>query len=159
MYEADNEPASFIEKVRLDKEKKLNAAKSRQAPVSFSAPSNSSSTERLKPSISEYRASRGLSPSVSNRGVSVQRQPGTGSSSLFIKKRPTASRPNRQPNALPDGISAKERAYIEHSAAKDRMRSYREEERRRDRPDQAPRADIRNIDNIVQDVQNKYKRH
>ncbi|KAI8644405.1 hypothetical protein BD408DRAFT_124206 [Parasitella parasitica] len=177
MREVNKGPTSFIEKVRFDKEKKLNATKSRPAAVSFSAPSNSSSTERPKLSISEYRVSRGLSPAVSNRRVPLQRQPSTSSSSLFInKKRPVASRP-RQPNALPDGISAKEHAlmevgqkrlvkielntngFIQHSAAKDRMRSYREEERRHNRPDHTPKANILNIDNIVEDVQNKYKRH
>jgi hypothetical protein len=39
------------------------------------------------------------------------------------------------------------------------MRGYRDEERRRDRPDPGPRTNIRNIDNIVEDAQNKYRRH
>ncbi|EPB85292.1 hypothetical protein HMPREF1544_07906 [Mucor circinelloides 1006PhL] len=90
-------PSMFLEKVRQDKEQKLNTSKSRAAAaVSFSAPTNaSSSSDRAKLSISDYRASRGLPPAVSNRGAPPppQRQPNAGTSSnLFINKRkPTAA--------------------------------------------------------------------
>lgn len=90
-------PSMFLEKVRQDKEQKLNTSKSRAAAaVSFSAPTNApSSSDRAKLSISDYRASRGLPPAVSNRGAPPppQRQPNAGTNSnLFINKRkPTAA--------------------------------------------------------------------
>lgn len=94
MRETQEEPKSFIDKVRLSKEKKLNANKSRASTaVAFSAPSSSTSSERTKLSMSDYRASRGLPPAAPSRGVPPPRQPSsTGSSSLFInRKRPVAS--------------------------------------------------------------------
>lgn len=99
MCEAQEEPKSFIDKVRLDKEKKLNANKSRApAAVAFSAPSSSTSPERTKLSMSDYRASRGLPPATSSRGMPPSRQPSNaGSSSLFInRKRPVASVSNNR---------------------------------------------------------------
>ncbi|GAN07711.1 hypothetical protein MAM1_0172d07213 [Mucor ambiguus] len=154
-------PSTFLEKVRQDKEQKLNVNKSRSAAaVSFSAPTNSTSSERTKLSISDYRASRGLPPVASGRGAPApQRQSSTGpNSSLFINKRkPAATRPKHTPT-FSEGISAKEHAIMEHTAAKERMRSYREEERRRDNRDQAPTKHVRYIDDIVGDAQNKYKR-
>lgn len=88
-------PSSFLEKVRQDK-KRVSASKNRSAAaVSFSAPTNSTSSERTKVSISDYRASRGLPPAVSNRGappLPPQRQPSTGAnSSLFINRRKPAA--------------------------------------------------------------------
>ncbi|KAF1805165.1 SEN1 N terminal-domain-containing protein [Mucor lusitanicus] len=156
-------PSTFLEKVRQDKEQKLNASRSRSAAaVSFSAPTNSTSSERTKLSISDYRASRGLPPAASNRGSlpPPQRQSSTGAnSSLFInRKKPAATRP-KHTHTFPEGISAKEHAIMEHTAAKDRMRSFREEERRRDSRDQTPRKHVRYIDDIVEDAQNKYRRH
>lgn len=103
MCEAQEEPKSFIDKVRLDKEKKLNANKSRApAAVAFSAPSSSTSPERTKLSMSDYRASRGLPPATSSRGVPPSRQPSNaGSSSLFInRKRPVASVSNNRDCSL-----------------------------------------------------------
>lgn len=99
MREAQEEPKSFIDKVRLDKEKKLNANKSRASTaVSFSAPSSSTSSERTKLSMSDYRASRGLPPAAPSRGVPPPRQSSSASSSsLFInRKRPVASVSNNR---------------------------------------------------------------
>jgi hypothetical protein len=54
----------------------------------------------------------------------------------------------------PEGMGAKEVAVMEHSAAKERLKSIREEERLRDRPTSSKLSTpIRDINSIVDDVQ------
>ncbi|KAG2197169.1 hypothetical protein INT47_009476, partial [Mucor saturninus] len=78
--------------------------------------------------------------------------PSNASSSLFINKRkPPVSRP-KPVNVWPNGMGAKEMAVMEHSAAKERLKQIREEERQRDRPPQPPAPVQRNFDSILDDA-------
>ncbi|KAI8350314.1 SEN1 N terminal-domain-containing protein [Choanephora cucurbitarum] len=134
---------SFIQKVRQEKEKKSS---SRGVPIV--APSNASGSKKI--SMNDYKSIRGHHGN-SNNG-----------SSLFInKRRPQASRPqHEQQKNWPEGVGARERAVMNHAADRDRMRQYREEERRRmDGPPSSKRDPVRNINSLVDDAQNRYNRN
>lgn len=108
-----SQPMSFIEKVRQQKESALeNTSQQTAAAAPTANPVN-------RISISDYRASRGLPPLAT--GSSSQRIPPpsrpptnpSAGSSLFIKKKAAPSRPKTVVNALPEGLSAKEKAMMD----------------------------------------------
>lgn len=104
--EVEMEEVSFIDKVRRDKEMKRDKVV------------QPSSTNPNKTSIAEYRASRGLPPIVSNTSQRipppVRTNNNSAGSSLFIKKKPSVSRP-KPTNSLHEGLGAKEIAQMEVS--------------------------------------------
>ncbi|KAI8987866.1 hypothetical protein BDF20DRAFT_910411 [Mycotypha africana] len=131
---------SFIEKVR---EQKLLSMKGEVAAgqVSNSATSLPSAANKRtipphkKLSLEEYRKARGLPPvAPSSRGRGPYPLPPRTSSrpapdsSLFIKNRKWAAPLRPKPTRiLPDGVSARERAMIQHKADREQMKKYREE--------------------------------
>lgn len=89
-----DEPPSFIDKVRQDKERKLAHSQTASEPRATIPSVTTAAPARL--SMAEYRASRGLSPvtgTSSNRVPLPPRQSSSSSgSSLFInRKKPPAS--------------------------------------------------------------------